>query len=467
MKKTVIVTAIGSFSAQNVISACHAAGMRVVGCDIYPADWVVNSRDVDVFYKAPYATDRKQYRSFLKELCKKEQASVLMPLTDVEIDAIQQWRMEFAEDFQELGAEVWISDVFAITLCRNKEKMEASLRKQGLCRTIPGVKLSELEKKPEQKPEQKPGQGCRLDLPDAFLAENPASEEEPDADLAGLRYPLVAKPFDGRSSQGLRMLESEADLEFLLHTCSERQKQQYLVQPKISGYIITVDVVRNPETNQIFCLPRRELLRTLNGAGTSVCVFRNEFLEQQCRNIAEAVDIRGCVNMEFIEADQEKNEYYFLECNPRFAGGVAFSGAAGYDMAEAHIRCFTGEKLDEMSVTGEQYIARRYTEYSMSSQSKAAGAGQTDGPRNADSAGQMDAPRNADSAGQTDGPRDADSAGQTDGPRNADSAGQTDGPRNADSAGQTDGPRNADSAGQTDDQHNADAMRQAKGENDR
>ena len=34
MKKTVIVTAIGSFSAQNVISACHKAGMRVVGCYI-------------------------------------------------------------------------------------------------------------------------------------------------------------------------------------------------------------------------------------------------------------------------------------------------------------------------------------------------------------------------------------------------------------------------------------------------
>ena len=50
MKETVIVTAIGSFSAQNVISACHAAGMRVVGCDIYPAEWVVNSQDVEVFY---------------------------------------------------------------------------------------------------------------------------------------------------------------------------------------------------------------------------------------------------------------------------------------------------------------------------------------------------------------------------------------------------------------------------------
>lgn len=149
------------------------------------------------------------------------------------------------------------------------------------------------------------------------------------------------KPFDGRSSQGLHILESEADLEFLLHTCNEEQKQQYLVQPKIGGHVITVDVVRNPESGQVFCLPRRELLRTLNGAGTSVCVFRNEKLEQQCRNIAKAVGIRGCVNMEFIEADRDAGAYYFLECNPRFAGGVAFSGAAGYDMAEAHIRCFT------------------------------------------------------------------------------------------------------------------------------
>ena len=147
MKETVIVTAIGSFSAQNVISACHAAGMRVVGCDIYPAEWVVNSQDVEVFYKAPYATDREQYRNFIKELCRKEQASVLMPLTDVEIDVIQQWRTELAEDFKALGAEVWISDVSAISLCRNKEKMEAFLRERKLCRTIPGVRLAELKEK--------------------------------------------------------------------------------------------------------------------------------------------------------------------------------------------------------------------------------------------------------------------------------------------------------------------------------
>lgn len=326
MKKTVIITAIGSFSAQAAIASCHEAGLRVVGCDIYPKLWVANALDVDAFYQAPYATEREAYRNFIKELCKSEQAEVLVPLTDVEIDVIQEWRTKFPEDFAQLGASVWISDVSAIALCRNKEKMEAFLREQGLCRTIPGVRLSEVKTAP-----------CS--------------------------YPLVAKPFDGRSSQGLKILESEEELQFLLHTCTKEQKEQYLLQPKIEGIVVTVDVVRNPQTEQVVCLPRRELLRTLNGAGTSVCVFRNEHLEAQCKEIARAVGIRGCVNMEFIEADQDT--YYFLECNPRFAGGVAFSGAAGYNMAAAHIRCFTGEELEPMTVTGESYIARRYEEYRM------------------------------------------------------------------------------------------------------
>ena len=58
-----------------------------------------------------------------------------------------------------------------ISLCRNKEKMEVFLRERKLCRTIPGVRLAELE-------------------------------------TMSCSYPLVAKPFDGRSSQGLRILES-------------------------------------------------------------------------------------------------------------------------------------------------------------------------------------------------------------------------------------------------------------------
>ena len=112
------------------------------------------------------------------------------------------------------------------------------------------------------------------------------------------------------------------------------------------------------------------ILRTLNGAGTSVYVYHDEMLEQECREIAKALDICGCVNFEFIdtacgEGIEAKNRYCFLECNPRFSGGVAFSCMAGYDMIRAHLACFMGKTPEKTVVVENQYIARRYTEYRM------------------------------------------------------------------------------------------------------
>lgn len=331
-RKTVVVTAIGSFSAGIVIETCRREGYRVVGCDIYPAQWVVNSRDVDVFYQAPYATDRDAYREFLVQICKKEQASFLLPLTDVEIDVIHHW--EQAEE--EMGVTICVSGYDTISLCRDKRKMEQFLADKQICRTIPGRSLDEV------------------------------MEHEAELGYAGLSYPVVLKPVDGRSSQGLRTADSAREMEMAVELCRDGA-ENYLVQPRISGMIVTVDVVRDPETGETVCLPRRELLRTLNGAGTSVCVFRDDALETQCRKLAQALGIRGCVNFEFVEhvTYQGDVEWYFLECNPRFSGGVAFSCMAGYDMVKNHLNCFEGRGIEKMGDVCGQYIARRYTEYRM------------------------------------------------------------------------------------------------------
>ncbi len=339
MEKTVLVTAIGSFSAKAVIEGCRREGFRVAGCDIYPAEWVVNSQDVDVFYRAPYATDRDTYRAFLLEVCAKEQVDYLLPLTDVEVDALQDW-----EDASgALGAVICMSGRETIVLCRDKEKLERFLAGRGVCRTIPGRRLAE------------------------FMGIEPGQEKWEASCAAGeLRYPLVIKPRDGRSSQGLKIVEDPEEFSFAARRLRE-EADRYLVQEKLPGRVVTVDVVRDPESGSCACLPRRELLRTLNGAGTSVQVFRDEALEKQCRAIAAALNVRGCVNFEFIE-HEGTGTFYFLECNPRFAGGVAFSAAAGYDMVRNHLRCFEGKEPERMPGPDQvktQYIARRYTEYRM------------------------------------------------------------------------------------------------------
>lgn len=332
MKKTVMVTAIGSFSAQAVIEACRREGYRVIGCDIYSENWVVNSKDVDMFCQAPYATDRDRYKQFLRDVCRREGVNYILPLTDAEIDVFQEWE----EAAKELGAVVCMSGHEAIALCRNKEKMERFLAPLHICQPIPGEKLSAV------------------------------MEREGASGYEHLDYPLVMKPVDGRSSQGLRIVSSPKEMELAVEL-SKSRAEGYLVQPWIEGRIVTVDTVRDPEKSETACVARRELIRTHNGAGVSVYVFRDEDLEGQCHALADAIGIRGCVNFEFIESEDGKGgkQWHFLECNARFSGGVAFSCMAGYDMVKNHLNCFNGKGLEPVEEIKEQYIARRYGEYRM------------------------------------------------------------------------------------------------------
>jgi len=170
-------------------------------------------------------------------------------------------------------------------------------------------------------------------------------------------YPIVCKPVNGRSSQGLKILD---DSKTLYDFYDRIDPETYLFQPYIPGNIITVDIVRDCSGN-CCAVARREWLRTWNGAGTSVQIFRDHVLEKTCKKIADLLNVAGCVNFEFIEADDGK--YYFLECNPRFSGGVAFSVLAGYDFVTNHLKCFKNEEIETDVEIEEHYISRKYEEY--------------------------------------------------------------------------------------------------------
>lgn len=68
----ILVTAIGSFSADCVIGNLKKAGHRVIGCEIYPSTWHAASKDCDRFYQVPFSTDEDEYVSSLLNICAKE-----------------------------------------------------------------------------------------------------------------------------------------------------------------------------------------------------------------------------------------------------------------------------------------------------------------------------------------------------------------------------------------------------------
>ena len=234
-------------------------------------------------------------------LCRKEGAEAVIPLTDAEIDVFNLHRDEFSE----INVTLCMSDKACIGLCRDKMELYRYLEEHMGGTVIPTLRLG-------------------------------------DADPDEIRYPAVCKPYNGRSSQGLKMVGSRREMEGVL---GETDPADYIVQPMIKGNVVTVDVVRSPEQGTCAAICRRELLRTPNGAGTSVLVFRNRQLEERCRAIAGLLGIRGCVNMEFIE--DRDGVYHMLECNPRFSGGVEFSCLAGYDCVTNHLRCFEGKEIEQ------------------------------------------------------------------------------------------------------------------------
>ncbi len=314
--QNILVTAIGSFSADIVIKMLHQNGCFVAGTDIYPREWVVNARNVDKFYRVPKASEGEEYIRRLLEICEENEIDYLFPLTDPEIDILNMYR----DRFSRLSVQICMSDYETINRCRDKRKTEDFLRAANACTLV-----------------------------DSYDSKKMKS--------AALSYPIVCKPVNGRSSQGLKIFD---DAQSLYMFYNRIDPETYLFQPYIPGNIITVDVVRDRSGN---CRPvaRRELIRTWNGAGISVRIFRDHVLEKTCKAIAELLNVVGCVNFEFIEADDGKR--YFLECNPRFSGGVAFSVLAGYDFVTNHLKCFKNEEIETAAEIKEHYISRKYEEY--------------------------------------------------------------------------------------------------------
>ena len=315
--KNILVTAIGSFAGDVVIKNLRKAGCKVIGCDIYNKEWIVDAYNVDQFFQAPPVSDEKAYLEFITEICKEQDIDYIFPLTDIEVDFYHRNRRLFSS----LEICPCISCETAIEICRNKMKLDEFLRNREICQTIPTRMLENVE-------------------------------------IKNLDYPVVVKPFNGRSSQGLHYIDTYEQMQYFV---SQNDVTDYIVQPKISGEILTVDVIRNQNTSTSGCIVRKELLRTMNGAGTSVKVFRNQELEKICINIANALNINGCVNFEFIE--DENRIYHLIECNPRFSGGVEFSCMSGYDFVINHLKCFEKKEIDLLSNVQEQFIARKYEEF--------------------------------------------------------------------------------------------------------
>lgn len=313
----VLVTAIGSMAAEAVVSSIERfAPDSVSGCNMHPRQWTPASRLVRRFHEVPPASAQVDYVTRIMEICVRDAITHVVPLTDPEVDVMTEHRHRF----KEAGVILCISPGAAVETARDKLALHRALSDHPNVRTIPTI---------------------------AFDSSTTAPHD----------FPMLAKPRRGRSSEGHVRLPDESSLAYW-----ERQlaRKDYVLQPLLRGDIVTVDVVRPPDGRSAVAMARHELLRTSNGAGLTVRMLPGHRSCGMALDIAAALDLQGCVNMEFLVLDED---VHLMDVNPRFSAGVGFSLKAGYDMVLNHLRCFVGEPIEACEPPPDAIFARGYTDH--------------------------------------------------------------------------------------------------------
>lgn len=314
-----LITSIGSMSAEAVIRAIAGQPNAVaIGCNMYPREWTAASRLVEHFHQVPSAENAEAYISRLLEICANEKISHIVPLTDPEVDALSENRQRF----DEIGATLCISPQPAIRMARDKLTLYRRFADHPRIHPIPTADLQDVEH-------------------------------------PGFPYPLLAKPRQGRSSEGQVSIPNASALQFWR---ARLAKQDYIVQPRYTGDVFVVDVVRQPDDGKSVAMTRRELLRTPNGAGMTVQMQPGHACDALALETAEILGMHGCVNMEFLVVD---GSALLMDVNPRFSAGVAFSMRAGYGMVSNHLRCFDGGQIAPCQPPPDKVYARGLVEYSL------------------------------------------------------------------------------------------------------
>lgn len=298
-------------SAECVIRQLKSYGYFVCGCDIYPREWHYETKLCDSFFQAPYATQIDEYVHFLLDTCKRQNLKYIIPLTDIEIDVIDTKRDLFNKE----GINLCMQTSSVLKIARNKYQLFKTFIDDP---NVPSIKTFMIDEIP-----------------------------------SGFSYPCIAKPFNGRSSEGLIRNASREQI------LAIPEKEKYIVQDQLVGDIYTVDYCRSAKTGQDVAIPRIELLRTKNGAGLTIQTINDLNLIRLSSYIGNKLNINGCVNFEFI---RHNSDYYLIDINPRFSAGIAFSIISGYDMVLNHIRCFINHKIDEQIPIKEQILIKRYDE---------------------------------------------------------------------------------------------------------
>lgn len=264
----VLVTSLGSNTAVGVVKALRThQGISITGTDIFPAHLSAGSSFVDYFIQLPLAV-ADNYETELVKVIRENKIHCVIPIHDVEVEKISC----IAEKKPSLT--FWaVNNPDIIRLCNHKKNINHFLSRHN------------------------------INVPQSY---------EPFDELT---YPLIFKPNQGVSSKGIRIINTEADLNNIDNF------ETGFLQKLVNGDEYTVDCYTAYNQDFFNCCVRKRI-ETKEGISTKGLTVDFPMLENISAQIHNLLQYKGASNIQFIV---ENNIPYFIEINPRFSGAGVLS----------------------------------------------------------------------------------------------------------------------------------------------
>ncbi|HJV03989.1 MAG TPA: carbamoyl-phosphate synthase large subunit [Actinomycetota bacterium] len=186
-----------------------------------------------------------------------------------------------------------------------------------------------------------------------------SSPEEAAAAAARIGYPVVVRPSYVLGGRAMEIVYSEAELEgYLLSAAAASPAHPVLVDRFLEG-AIEVDVDAVSDGHEVVIGAVMEHIEEAGvHSGDSSCTIppvtlsdhELDEVERLTGRIAEALEVRGLLNIQFAVKDER---VWVLEANPRASRTVPFvSKATGVSLAKVAARVLVGERLEALRDEG-------------------------------------------------------------------------------------------------------------------
>tara|TARA_B100000315_G_scaffold177191_1_gene165752 strand:+ start:75 stop:1052 length:978 start_codon:yes stop_codon:yes gene_type:complete len=290
----VLVTSAGVMSAVNIIKALKL--QSEINIHIIASDMDLYAPGLylaDEYYKSPALINQNKYLTFISDVVIKKGIDIIIPCYSKEIKLFS----ENKDHFESLGAKMILPSPKAIDLCDNK---------------LHSINLVN-----------------KLGIPVPEILENPTDES----------LPIFSKLSKGSGSEGAVYISNKHLLENALTSKGSRIYQEY-----IDGQEYTVDLISNYNKELLVSCPRKRLLIK---AGQSVkgITIKSKRLSKYSEIICKEFGLVGVSNIQFIK---RRNQYYFIEVNPRYAsGGLLLTVNAGVNLPLIALKLILDIKVND------------------------------------------------------------------------------------------------------------------------